>query len=71
VAIGLKRRSSGECGLRNASNADIQYLTLFRQGANHLAERAATIPAAVKTADGFIVSDARFFDEFQLDAEDA
>ena len=57
--------------LRKASNADIQYLTLFRQGVNHLAERAAANPAATKTADGFMVADASFFDEFQLDREDA
>ena len=57
--------------LQKASNSDIQYLTLFRQGASHLADRARANPNTIATRDGFMVSDARFFDEFQLDTEDA
>ncbi len=57
--------------LREASNADIQYLTLFRQGVNHLAEKAKASPATISTLDGFMVSGAQFFDEFQQDTEEA
>ena len=57
--------------LREASKANIQYITLFRQGVSHLAAKARENPFSVATPDGFMVPDAQFFDEFQLDVEDA
>jgi len=57
--------------LRKASTGDIQYVTLFRQSVNHLAAKARADAETVTTQDGFMVPSAQFFDEFQLDAEDA
>lgn len=56
--------------LKNASNGDIQYVTLFRKGASHLESKAVANPSCVTTTDGFRVSDEQFFNEFQLDAEE-
>jgi hypothetical protein len=57
--------------LKKASNGNIQYITLFRQGATHLESRARANRFCVVTADGFRVEDEQFFNEFQLDAEEA
>ncbi len=60
-------------GLRKTSSNpdDIQYLTLFRRSVRHLAERAKANPTTISTQDGCMVCDAQFFDEFQLDTEEA
>ncbi|MGD9537118.1 MAG: hypothetical protein AB7P52_05115 [Alphaproteobacteria bacterium] len=57
--------------LRKARNSDILYITLFRKGASHLETKASGNPSCVTTSDGFRVTDEQFFDEFQLDAEEA
>lgn len=56
--------------LKRDSNSDIQYITLFRKGASHLEAKASANPSCVTTKDGFRVTDERFFNEFQLDAEE-
>lgn len=57
--------------LKKAGNGDIQFITLFRKGASHHEEKAAANPSCVTTRDGFRVTDEQFFNEFQLDAEEA
>lgn len=57
--------------LKEASNGNIQYITLFRKGASHLESRATANPSCVTTKDGFRVMDEQFFNEFQLDAEES
>jgi len=57
--------------LKKASNGDIQYITLFRKGASHLETKAMADLACVTTNDGFRVTGEQFFNEFQLDAEEA
>jgi hypothetical protein len=58
-------------GIKKASNSHIQYVTLFRKGASHLEPKALANRSCVATADGFLVTDEQFFDEFQLDQEEA
>jgi DNA sulfur modification protein DndD len=57
--------------VKKASNGDIQFVTLFRKGATHHEARAEACHDCVKTADGFRVGDESFFNEFQLDTEEA
>ena len=57
--------------LKKFSNKGIQYITLFRKGASHLEAKASENPACVATQDGFRVIDEKFFNEFQLDDEEA
>jgi DNA sulfur modification protein DndD len=57
--------------LKKASDRDIQYITLFRKGATHLETRAQTNRSCVTTPDGFRLDDQQFFNDFQLDAEEA
>lgn len=57
--------------LKKASNGSIQYLTLFRKGASHLETKAAANSSCVTTQDGFRIADEQFFNDFQLDAEEA
>ena len=58
-------------GLKKASNTDIQFITLFRKGASHLETKASANSSCVATKDGFRVVDEEFFNEFQLDVEEA
>ena len=58
-------------GLKKASNTAIQYITLFRKGASHLETKALASPSCVTTKDGFRVIGEQFFNEFQLDVEEA
>ena len=57
--------------LREVNKAQIQYLTLFRQSVGHLADEARSHPSCVTTKDGFLVSSENFFDDFQLEQEEA
>ena len=56
--------------LKQAAGAEIQFVTMFRKGARHLEEKALVSPCHVETADGFCVTGAGFFEDFQLDKED-
>ena len=56
--------------LERASNGDIQYITLFRRGVNHLEGRASEMSSGVeKTRDGCRVTGEAFFNDFQLESE--
>ena len=57
--------------LRRATTGEIQYITVFRKSVKHLAAMAESDRGTTATSDGFIVHDAQFFDEFQLDSEEA
>ena len=56
--------------LERASNDDIQYITLFRRGVNHLEDRASEMSSGVeKTRDGCRVTGEAFFNDFQVESE--
>lgn len=56
--------------LERASNGDIQYITLFRRGVNHLEDRASAMSSGVeKTWDGCRVIGQAFFNDFQIESE--
>ena len=56
--------------LERASNGDIQYITLFRRGVNHLEDRISAMPSGVeKTRDGCRVIGEAFFNDFQVESE--
>lgn len=56
--------------LERASNGDIQYITLFRRGVNHLEDRATAMSSGVeKTQDGCRVIGEAFFNDFQVESE--
>jgi DNA sulfur modification protein DndD len=57
--------------LKKSCSNNIQYITLFRKGPRHLESRALASPSCISTPDGFRVTDEQFFNEFQLDAEEA
>lgn len=57
--------------LRKASAHPIRYMTLFRKGATPHETRAKAYASCVTTADGYLVVDEQFFNDFQLDAEEA
>lgn len=57
--------------LKHASNGNIQFTTLFRKGASHHEAKAEADPSCVTTVDGFRVMGEQFFNEFQLDTEEA
>ena len=56
--------------LKESSNDDIKFITLFRKGALHLDSKAGKHPSCTSTEDGFRVIDEQFFNEFQLDEEE-
>ena len=56
--------------LERASNDDIQYITLFRRGVNHLEDRASEMSSGVeKMRDGCRVTGEAFFNDFQVESE--
>ena len=56
--------------LERASNGDIQYITLFRRGVNHLEDRASEMSSGVlKTRNGCRVIGKAFFNDFQVESE--
>ncbi len=55
--------------LKAASNADVQFLTLFRSGSRELQRAARAAQDLIETSDCFIVGGEAFFNEFQLDEE--
>jgi peptidoglycan hydrolase CwlO-like protein len=57
--------------LKKACSQPIRYITLFRKGATPHETKAQAFPSCVTTGDGYMVVDERFFNEFQLDAEEA
>jgi peptidoglycan hydrolase CwlO-like protein len=57
--------------LKKACSQPIRYITLFRKGATPHETKAQGFPSCVTTGDGYMVVDERFFNEFQLDAEEA
>lgn len=57
--------------LKKASSHPILYMTLFRKGATPHEARAKGYASCVTTADGYMVVDEQFFNDFQLDAEEA
>lgn len=57
--------------LRKASSRPIQYMTLFRKGATPHEAKAGGYSSCVRTSDGYMVTDEQFFNDFQLDAEEA
>jgi DNA sulfur modification protein DndD len=56
--------------LKKASAQPIRYLTLFRKGATPHETKAKNCASCVTTSDGYMVMDERFFNDFQLDAEE-
>ena len=56
--------------LRSAANGHVKYITLFRKNIDRHAQRAQTVTGHVETADGLLVVDEDFFNDFQLDAEE-
>ena len=57
--------------LKRASNAEIQFVTLFRKGSVDLMQVAYERGAVVETVDGLNVEGEDFFSEFQLEEEEA
>ena len=55
--------------LKRASNARIQFVTLFRKGSEDLAQAAYKKGSVVETVDGLNVEGEDFFSEFQLEEE--
>jgi predicted nucleic acid-binding Zn-ribbon protein len=56
--------------LKKASAQPIRYMTLFRKGATPHETKAKNCASCVTTSDGYMVMDERFFNDFQLDAEE-
>ncbi|PWE34115.1 hypothetical protein DDZ14_02880 [Maritimibacter sp. 55A14] len=56
--------------LKKSGGKDIQFITVFRKGASHLETKAIASDGCVTSEDGFRVIDEKFFEEFQLDAEE-
>lgn len=57
--------------LKRASHADIQFVTLFRKGSEELAQEAHDKGSVQETGDGLNVTGEAFFNDFQLDEEEA
>ena len=57
--------------LENVAKDDIQYVTLFRAGSSELESKLVDVDNVVRTRDGVLVYDARFFRNFHLDQEAA
>ena len=56
--------------LRSEAEGNILYITLFRKNITHHAQRAQAVAGHVESADGLLVVDEDFFNDFQLDAEE-
>ncbi|MEM9578443.1 MAG: hypothetical protein AAF999_15700 [Pseudomonadota bacterium] len=57
--------------LKRASHADIQFVTLFRKGSKELEQEAHDKGSVQETGDGLNVTGEAFFNDFQLDEEEA
>lgn len=57
--------------LKRASHADIQFVTLFRKGSEELAQEAHDKGSVQETGDGLNVTGEAFFNDFQLEEEEA
>ena len=57
--------------LKQASKDEVHFVTLFRKGAPDLEERARMATTFDETVDGLNVTGETFFNEFQLDTEEA
>lgn len=57
--------------LKRASNTDVQFITLFRKGSAELETLARQHGEVLESGDGLNVAGETFFNEFQLDAEEA
>jgi uncharacterized membrane protein YdfJ with MMPL/SSD domain len=57
--------------LKRASNSDIQFITLFRKGSEELERAAHEKGSVLETDDGLNVTGEEFFNEFQLEEEEA
>jgi hypothetical protein len=58
-------------GVKKTSPHPIHYMTIFRKGATPHETRAQGDATCVTTSDGYMVMDEQFFNEFQLDTEEA
>ncbi|WP_420415734.1 hypothetical protein [Marinovum algicola] len=57
--------------LKRASHTDIQFVTLFRKGSEELEKEAHDKGSVQETVDGLNVTGEAFFNDFQLDEEEA
>ena len=57
--------------LKGASNTEIQFITLFRKGSEELKRAAYQNGTVLETSDGLNVEGEDFFNEFQLEEEEA
>lgn len=57
--------------LKRASHAEIQFVTLFRKESEELAQEAHDKGSVQETGDGLNVTGEAFFNDFQLDEEEA
>lgn len=57
--------------LKRASNTDIQFITLFRKGSAELQQAAHEKGTVLETSDGLNVTGEDFFNEFQIEKEEA
>ena len=57
--------------LKGASNTEIQFITLFRKGSEELKHVAYQKGTVLETSDGLNVEGEDFFNEFQLEEEEA
>ena len=57
--------------LKNSSSEEVQLVTLFRKGPKELEDRARATGRFNETVDGLSVSGEEFFNDFQLDTEEA
>ena len=56
--------------LKRASDTDIQFLTLFRNGSDELREAANQSGSVIETDDGINVAGEEFFNDFQIEEEE-
>ena len=72
IAFTISSERSGFISpLKQASSAEVQFITLFRKGSKDLEREASEKGTAVETGDGLVVTGEKFFDDFQLEDEDA
>ena len=57
--------------LKKATPTPIRFMTLFRKGATPHEAKAKGYTSCVTTSDGYLVLDEQFFNDFQLDEEEA
>lgn len=57
--------------LQQASSGEVQFITLFRKVDEQLNEDARATPSYMETADGIVVHDESFFNDFQVQVEEA